>query len=72
MQQEPLPHQRKAVSVTVYGDGKGASNLVDEAEHTPLEPRLYVDPVPQVWRKAAKERQLPVVPRPVKADTAST
>lgn len=56
----------------VYGDGKGASNLADEAEHTPLEQWLRVDPVPKVWRKAAKERRLPVVPRPVKADAAST
>lgn len=71
-QQEPLPHHRKAVSVTVYGDGKGANNLVDEAEHTPLEQRLCVDPVPKVWRKAAKERRLPVVPHLVKADAAST
>ena len=60
------------VSVMAYGDGKGASNLVDEAEHTPFEQRLCVDPVPKVWRKAAKERWLPVVPRPFKADAAST
>lgn len=56
----------------VSGDGKGASNLVDEAEHTPLEQRLCVDPVPKVWIKAAKERRLPVTPWPVKADAAST
>lgn len=72
MQQEPLPHQRKAVSVMVYGDGKGASNLVDEEEHILLEQRLCVDTVPKVWIKAAKEWRLPVMPGLVKADAAST